>query len=69
MWTHTIGVPTNCAWNILYVFTITKLAMLRNFDVISAKFNVYQISRHRNIEDLNTEMNVFVLMEVIHRNG
>lgn len=41
-----------------YVFTITNLAMVRNFDVISAKFNGYQTSRHRTIEDLNTEMNV-----------
>jgi len=41
-----------------YVFTITNLAMVRNFDVISAKFNGYQTSRHHTIEDLNTEMNV-----------
>ena len=43
---------------IFYVFTITNLATLRNFDVISAKFNGYQTSRHDTIEDLNTEMNV-----------
>jgi len=28
------------------------------FDVIPARFNGYQTSRHHTIEDLNTEMNV-----------
>jgi hypothetical protein len=41
-----------------YVFIITNLAMVRNFDVISAKFNGYQTSRHHSIEDLNNEMSV-----------
>ena len=57
MWAPIIVVPTNYAWHI-FMFTITNLAMVRNFDVISAIFNGYQTSRHHTTEDLSTEMNV-----------
>jgi len=39
-----INIRTNSIYSIIYVLTITNMVMLRNFDVVSDKFNVVEIS-------------------------
>jgi hypothetical protein len=42
--------PINSAWYIVYMSTITSMATVRIFEVISDKFNVVGTYKHRSAE-------------------